>query len=367
MSTLVDAARSAARFAPAGQPEREVANARGAEPADFHRVEGFVGAPHLAPAARIKEPFGVLAHQHQIDLRCTRAQQRHGQTGEGADGPHASVQVEREPDVKLRDDLGSVGLAHMRQAHRAEQDRVGVVARFEGAFRQSDAGIQIVLGAGRVEPGRELSVDERRQRVQYGDTGARDFGADAVAREDGDGVDLRVHAAWIRSHVLQPKPLEDGEQFVACPLAMVTIDLDGTLDIASLKQADQLHVFARRIGRLGTQAQGEHAGAMGTVPVVENGLLKLAVSGKFDQLPVETLVGGGPGIEVVDLQGPVHQPGRLDQRLQLGRARLAPAEDLDRGALQRRQDLVNLTHVGRRDRQHTNATARDHFDQAFVL
>jgi hypothetical protein len=114
LSTLVTWPALALRLALARQLEREVAHARGAGAGDLHRVARRVGSvPFTTAAAGVEQALGALAHQHQVDLRRTRVGQGHRQTRPGADRAHAGIQVQREADVELRDDLGAVGAAHV--------------------------------------------------------------------------------------------------------------------------------------------------------------------------------------------------------------------------------------------------------------
>jgi hypothetical protein len=114
---------------------------------------------------------------------------------EGADRSHARIEIEREAQVELRNDLGAVGATHMRQAHGAEQDGIGRAAGGQRGLGQGHATVQVVLRAGGVVTvwkSRPMRPDTACSTARRG----RDFAADAVARQDGDGVaGLQAHGA----------------------------------------------------------------------------------------------------------------------------------------------------------------------------
>jgi hypothetical protein len=159
--------------------------------ADLHRVEraGLVPvALHPASAAREEQALGVLPHQNKVDLGSAGIGQRHPEPGPGPDRAHTGVQVEREADVELRDDLGPVASAHVWQPHCAEQDRVGVPARHERIRRECITGVDIVLRAGRMDRGDQAPTQSRLERFHDLEGRVGDFDADAVAWKYGDLV-----------------------------------------------------------------------------------------------------------------------------------------------------------------------------------
>ena len=75
--------------------------------------------------APVEPAFGLLAHQHEVDLSRARigaaAAARRESRGSGAHRRRDRGDAQ----VELRRDLGAVGIAHVGQAHRAEEDRIG--------------------------------------------------------------------------------------------------------------------------------------------------------------------------------------------------------------------------------------------------
>ena len=85
----------------------------------------------------------------------------------------------------MRRHLGAIGIAHVGQSHRAEQDGVGRFGPCQRRRRQGLAGAPIELGArfegGEVEP---EAPDPLGDRLEQGDAWLHDFDADPVAGED---------------------------------------------------------------------------------------------------------------------------------------------------------------------------------------
>ena len=89
----------------------------------------------LAAAARREQALGGFAHDDEVDVARARIGERQRDAGNRARRPHAGVELELDAQVELRRDLGAVGVADRRPAHRAEQDRVGRARRVERRLR----------------------------------------------------------------------------------------------------------------------------------------------------------------------------------------------------------------------------------------
>jgi hypothetical protein len=195
LSTLVTWPRRPSALRWRASLQREVADTGRAGAGDLHGVEHGVGLDDAA-ATGVEQAFGALAHQHQVDLGRTRMGQWCRQAGPGADRSHARIEIQREAQVQLRNDLGAVGATHMRQAHGAEQDGIGRAAGGQRGLGQGHATVQVVLRAGGVGHGAEIAADAPGHRLQHGQGTGRDFAADAIARQDGNRVaGLQAHHA----------------------------------------------------------------------------------------------------------------------------------------------------------------------------
>src|SRR3546814_20887850 len=86
-------------------------------------------------------------------------------------------------DVQLRNNLGAVGPAHMRQAHGAEKYRLRRAAGCQGGFRKSVAGLQIVLRTGSVPPGLEPAINLGTYRTATGNPRVHDPAANSLTRQ----------------------------------------------------------------------------------------------------------------------------------------------------------------------------------------
>ena len=71
-----------------------------------------------------EEAFGQLADDDEIERLAARIGERPGDAGNRAHRPDAGIEAELHANVDLRRDLGTVGMADRRVAHRGEQDRV---------------------------------------------------------------------------------------------------------------------------------------------------------------------------------------------------------------------------------------------------
>jgi hypothetical protein len=136
-----------------------------------------------------KQPLAVLAYDHEVDRGAAFVCQ--GRMGGviQAEGADPVVEIELLAQVDLRRHLDAVGPAHLRQAHRPQEDRVAGAAALDHVRWQRIA-VAPVLG----RPGGELlgreayPVEHALDSVQHGEAGGRHFGTDAVTRKDGDVV-----------------------------------------------------------------------------------------------------------------------------------------------------------------------------------
>ena len=103
----------------------------------------------------------------------------------------------------------------------------------------------------------------------------------------------------MRLHLLQTKALEDREQLRACPLAMRAKHAGRTLGVTLAQLLQHRHMFFCRVHRCGSQPQCEHAGAVGTIPVIEYRVGELPIARQLNQPAVKILIGCGPRVEVV--------------------------------------------------------------------
>ena len=153
-----------------GQPEREVAQPLGDAAADAQRVEDDVGTVAAAHLARGEQALGRLADQDAVDPRRALVGQRRRRAGEDPNRPHARIELEAIAEVEVRRHFGAVGIAHVGQSHRAEQDGVGRFGALQRRRRQGLAGAPVQIGAG-FEGGeveREAS-DPLGDRLEQGD------------------------------------------------------------------------------------------------------------------------------------------------------------------------------------------------------
>src|SRR5262245_35532545 len=104
-----------------------------------------------------------------------------------ADWPYAREQFKSLAEIELRRHFRAVRPAHSRQAHRAEQDRIELLAALESLRGQGIAAAQVFTGSNR----KLLEVKAHTAEPAF--DGAQDlhcFGdhvrANAVSRQDGD-------------------------------------------------------------------------------------------------------------------------------------------------------------------------------------
>jgi len=191
---LVDAGDAAlgglARAPLVREPEGELEQPLGPFPRRASEVVRLVGGRgrHGFRVVAPEEPaFALLANEHEIDVARARVGERQRHAGDGADRPHAGVEVEPGAQLELRRDFGAVGVAHVGQAHRPEEDRVGALARVHRSCGESDAGLPVKLRAAREALAREPeAADSPLQALEHRETGVHDLDADAVAGENCD-------------------------------------------------------------------------------------------------------------------------------------------------------------------------------------
>ncbi len=153
--------------------------------ADAERVEDDVGTVAAAHLARREQALRRLADQDAIDPRRALVGQRRRRAGEDPHRPHPGVQLETIAEIEMRRHFGAVGIPHVGQSHRAEQDGIGGFGALQRHRRQGLARAPVQFGAG-FEGGeveREAS-DPLGDRVEQRDTRRHDLDADAVAWED---------------------------------------------------------------------------------------------------------------------------------------------------------------------------------------
>ncbi len=146
-----------------------------------------------APAHAGIFAFGVLAHDHPVELRALDVAQRAHDARKNAGGAHIGVLVERladgEPQSPQRDVVGHVG-----HAGRAEQDGVMALDQVTAVFGHERAGLLVARRAPveMIEGEREVAV-ARGAGVERLDAGSDHFAADAVSGDCRDAV--RAHVA----------------------------------------------------------------------------------------------------------------------------------------------------------------------------
>jgi hypothetical protein len=115
------------------------------------------------------------------------------------------------------------------------------------------------------------------------------------------------------------------------------------------------------------QGRGEQAEAVGLVEETARDLDQMAVAGQLDQEGVEAVVGLGPGVAVVGLEGRVHiGDGALKAAQLLGR-QPARGELLGGAGFEVGEHLADLADVAYRDRFHPHPLARDDLDQTLLF
>jgi hypothetical protein len=114
---------------------------------------------------------------------------------------HARIEIEDEPQLDLRHDLGVVGIADRRHAAGAKQDGVGLLAKPDGGIRHRPAGFLVVHGARRRFGETELQAWRGRlDLLQDFERRVHHLRSNAVAGEDRDveGV-VGVHIDTVSS------------------------------------------------------------------------------------------------------------------------------------------------------------------------
>ncbi len=115
--------------------------------------------------------------------------------------------------------------------------------------------------------------------------------------------------------------------------------------------ADGLHdraVFLVRWLEIRAQPDRGDPGAVALVPEDVGERLEARVAARFEQRPVEPLVGGDPAVAVVLAYGRIHRVERSVDGGEDGRVDLGARQALDRGQLERREHLVHVAQVSDR-------------------
>ena len=183
-----------------GEIERELQHALGAVPREdrlLHHELALGAFEHRAADRRILA-FGVLAHDHEVDVAGLAARERRGHAVEQTRRAQVDVLVELAAELEQRppqrDVIGHGG----GPADRAEQDRVGAFELRLPVVGHHLAVLRVVVAARPFDvlvfaasmPKRLLDGVERAQAFGH------DFLADAVAGNDGDSICLR-HASLL--------------------------------------------------------------------------------------------------------------------------------------------------------------------------
>jgi hypothetical protein len=192
LSTAGHAAFAALGPAPLGETKGEVEQALAGGAGDHHGIARDLVVLDRAPAARGEQPFGGLAQDHEVDLGGARVGERRLHVGEALDRADPGVEAEGAAHLEVRRDLGAVRIAHVGQAHGAEQDGIRRLALCEVLVRERHTGIAVVGGAARQRLLLQLKAEAALQRLEHRDRRVHDLDADAVARQHSDPK-RRVH------------------------------------------------------------------------------------------------------------------------------------------------------------------------------
>ena len=92
---------------------------------DQQRFAGLVFG-HFAAPLGVKQPFGAFTDQHEINLAPVRYLERAVLACAHRDGADACEQCQRLAQVDLWRDFRAIRVTHIRQAHRRQQDCIGV-------------------------------------------------------------------------------------------------------------------------------------------------------------------------------------------------------------------------------------------------
>ena len=111
-------------------------------------VAGFAVVLDTSLAAGCEEALGRLPDQHEVETGRARVRQDRRRAGDTAHGPDPGVETELEAQVQLRGHLGSVGIAHVRQSHRGQQDGIGPAGGLQRFLRQCGSFAAVGAGAG---------------------------------------------------------------------------------------------------------------------------------------------------------------------------------------------------------------------------
>jgi hypothetical protein len=151
---------------------------------DEHRVADGGISVALGQRPRREQSFGRFAHEYAVDLARPGIRERCRRSGQHTNRPHAGVELEPLPEIEMRGDFRAVGVSHVRQAHRAEQDRIRPFGAPQGVLGQGDPGCAILFGPRLIglEP-QPQPVDPADQRVEQREARRHDFAADAVTRK----------------------------------------------------------------------------------------------------------------------------------------------------------------------------------------
>jgi hypothetical protein len=171
-------------LAPLGQLERVVEHALATAPCYAHGIDCRIRIHLSSTSARPVQAFGLLAHDHKVDLLRTRIAQWPLNTGNRADGAYPGVQIKRQPNIELRCDLGTIGIAHLGQAHCTEQNRISALHFLHRLVAEGDAGIPVSTGTPRqCVPHERRTVQSMHDRVDDQEANGHHFRADAVTRQ----------------------------------------------------------------------------------------------------------------------------------------------------------------------------------------
>ena len=133
--------------------------------------------------------FGVLPDDVEVDVAGLTSGQRAGHAGHQPHRPQVDVLVERAAELQQAAPQRDVVGHHVGPADGAEVDGVEAAEFVEPVVGQHLPVLDVVVGAGVVEVLEvELQVEGGGCGVEHAQAFGDDFGADAVAGDDGDAV-----------------------------------------------------------------------------------------------------------------------------------------------------------------------------------
>ena len=150
----------------------------------------------LALVAGVEKTFRRFPQDDEIDLGRAWIGQSLRDVGIGLDRTDAGDEMEVLAHGEVRCDLGAVGVAHIGQAHGAEQDGIGFACGFHGRIGDVAAGLAKVCGAGVVRFERQpKTAQPGLQSAENLDGRRDDFVPDTVAGKYGNPGVVREHLA----------------------------------------------------------------------------------------------------------------------------------------------------------------------------